>query len=311
MNLLEIPSPPIRGFYIGPLFIYFYSLCILAGVIVAAIWGRKRFVRRGGNPDHFDVLLLAMMVVGVIGARIYHVVTDYQLYFGPGRNPWSVFNFRNGGIGIWGGVVFGSIAALIVCRRYKLDFLSLGDVLAPCVLTAQAIGRWGNWFNQELFGLPTDLPWGLAIDVAHRPDGYTQFEHFHPTFLYESLWCLLGAGVLVFIEKRVKPGRGILLTSYVIWYSFGRFFIDSVRIDPANHVGILRIHSLVTLIAFICALIALAILVKLKLTVHPHPFGKHDDTATVSGEESITADQIPSESDEIEPCGVDTEQRSS
>ncbi|MCB0884635.1 MAG: prolipoprotein diacylglyceryl transferase, partial [Propionibacteriaceae bacterium] len=150
MISLEIPAPPISGFSLGGLVIHFYAICVLAGIVVAAWLSRKRFAARGGDTDRFDSAVFIIVIAGIIGARLYHVITDYQLYFGPGRNPWQALNIRNGGLGIWGGVMVGALAAWLVCRRYRLDFPAFADTLAPGLLFAQAIGRLGNWFNQEL-----------------------------------------------------------------------------------------------------------------------------------------------------------------
>ncbi|GAA2184428.1 prolipoprotein diacylglyceryl transferase [Brooklawnia cerclae] len=273
MILLEIPSPPSRGFFIGPFEIRYYALFILAGIFLAAWLGSKRFVARGGSSEKFDASVLVTVLVGIVGARLYHVITDYQLYFGPGRNPWQAFNIRAGGLGIWGGVALGAVALWFMCRRYRLDFGSFADVLAPGVLFAQAIGRLGNWFNQELFGRPTTLPWGLHIDPQYRPDGYEQYDTFHPTFLYELVWDTAGGFVLLWVERRFKLGRGKLFTAYVAWYTFGRFFIEALRIDPVNHVGAFRLNNYVSVIVFVAAVATLVWQLRRVPGVRLWPFG--------------------------------------
>ena len=250
MTPLQIPAPPAGGFFIGPVEIRYYAICILVGIFIAAWLSRRRFVQRGSDADRFDTIALILVVVGIIGARLYHVITDYQLYFGPGRNPWQAFNIRSGGLGIWGGVMLGAFAAWLLARRYRFSFGELADVIAPGLLFAQSLGRLGNWFNQELFGRPTDLPWALYVEPRYRPTGYESYSTYHPTFLYEMVWTGLGGFVLLWVERRFKLGRGKLFTCYVIWYTFGRFFIESLRIDPVNQVGGWRVNSYVSLILF-------------------------------------------------------------
>lgn len=253
MNLLQIPAPPISGFNIGGIEIHFYAFCVLGGILFAAWLARRRFVQRGGEAERFEAIAFIIVIVGIIGARLYHVITDYQLYFGPGRNPWQAFNIRNGGLGIWGGVLLGALATWWLTRRYRYNFGALADVIAPSLLFAQAIGRLGNWFNQELFGRPTEVAWALYVDPRYRPAGYEQYETFHPTFAYEMVWNTIGGLLLLWAERRFKLGRGKLFTCYVIWYTFGRFFIEAVRIDPVNHVGGWRVNNYVSLICFVAA----------------------------------------------------------
>lgn len=272
MILLQIPSPPISSFSIGPLTIHFYALCLIAGMVVAGWIAQRRFVERGGDADKFQNLLLVAIIFGIFGARLYHVITDHQLYFGPGRNPWDAFKIWNGGLGIWGGIALGALGAWIMARRYKINFPTLADCIAPTLLIGQGIGRLGNWFNQELFGRPTDLPWGLQIDRAHRPDGFEQFETFHPTFLYEMIWNFAGAAFLLWAERRFKIGRGRLCVLYVCWYSFGRFFIEALRIDPANHIGGLRVNNYTSLIMFSVSVVGFVVLSKLRPGRETKPF---------------------------------------
>lgn len=273
MNPLEIPAPPSSGFFLGPVEIRWYAICILAGIFVAAWLSRKRFVQRGGDGDRFDTMIFIVVIVGIIGARLYHVITDYQLYFGPGRNPWQALNIRSGGLGIWGGVMLGGLAAWILARRYKIDFGSFADVLTPGLLFAQCLGRFGNWFNQELFGRPTELPWALQVDPQFRPEGYAEYATYHPTFAYEMVWTGLGGLVLLWAERRFKLGRGKLFTCYVIWYTFGRFFIEGLRIDPVNHLGGWRLNSYVSLGLFVGAVGLLIWQFRARPGVRAWPFG--------------------------------------
>jgi len=167
----------------------------------------------------------------------------------------------------------GALAAWLVCRRYRLDFPAFADTLAPGLLFAQAIGRLGNWFNQELFGRPTDLPWGLYVDPQYRPVGYESYDTFQPTFAYEMVWNTIGGFVLLWAERRFKLGRGKLFSCYVLWYTFGRFFIEAVRIDPVNHVGGWRVNSYVSVICFVGALVLLIWQLRKRPGVMLWPFG--------------------------------------
>lgn len=262
---LSIPSPP-QGVWELPipgtgltLPIRAYALCILTGIVVAWVIASRRWRARGGNQETLETAILWAVPVGIIGARVYHVITDHQLYFGPGRHPIEALYIWNGGLGIWGAVAAGALAVWLVCRRRGASFAAMADALAPGVAVAQGIGRLGNWFNQELFGRPTTLPWGLEIDLAHRPPGYEQYATFQPTFLYELLWVLLIALVLVVLDRRLRLGHGQVFWLYVALYTFGRFWIEGLRIDTANHIGTWRINEYVSLVVFVGALVALVI----------------------------------------------------
>lgn len=262
---LSIPSPP-QGVWELPipgtgltLPIRAYALCILTGIVVAWVIASRRWRARGGNQETLETAILWAVPVGIIGARVYHVITDHQLYFGPGRHPIEALYIWNGGLGIWGAVAAGALAVWLVCRRRGASFAAMADALAPGVAVAQGIGRLGNWFNQELFGRPTTLPWGLEIDLAHRPPGYEQYATFQPTFLYELLWVLLVALVLVVLDRRLRLGHGQVFWLYVALYTFGRFWIEGLRIDTANHIGTWRINEYVSLVVFVGALVALVI----------------------------------------------------
>ena len=185
MTSAFIPSPDQGVWYLGPFPIRAYALCIIAGVVVAIWLGEKRWVARGGKPGQVGDIAIWAIPFGLVGGRLYHVITDWQLYFGEGQDPVAALYIWQGGLGIWGAVALGALGAYIGCRRNGVKFLPFGDAVAPGIVIAQALGRWGNWFNQELFGRPTTVPWALEIDPAYRPDGYQQFETFHPTFLYD------------------------------------------------------------------------------------------------------------------------------
>ncbi|NBP86809.1 MAG: prolipoprotein diacylglyceryl transferase, partial [Mycobacteriaceae bacterium] len=207
----------------------------------------------GGPPGEVLDGAVLVVVCGVIGARVYHVVTDYQ-NFTHGR--WlDAFKIWQGGLSIWGAVLGGAVGLVIVTRRRHASALGIADCVVPGLFLAQAIGRWGNWFNQELFGRPTTLPWGLQIDPAHRPAGYAHSATFHPTFLYESIYCLLGAVVLFAVDARLRPKRGQLMALYVVLYTFGRFFFENLRIDRAHVVLGMRINAWVSVVGFVGGLV--------------------------------------------------------
>jgi prolipoprotein diacylglyceryl transferase len=259
----SIPTPTTSAFVIGPFTIHFYALCIIVGV-AAAIWlGNRRFVANFPEAHGVvaDVAIYAIPA-GVIGGRLYHVITSPELYFGTSGHPADIFKIWNGGLGIWGAIALGTFIAFIayraLARKKELpSFLYFLDALAPGVLIAQAIGRWGNWFNGELFGRPLDAPWALAVPTFLRPSGYLSFTTFHPTFLYESIWCLVVAALLLNLGARLAPGSIFFL--YVALYSLGRFFIEGLRIDTAHTFGGLRLNQYV---AVLLALGASAFLLK-------------------------------------------------
>ena len=235
---------------IGPLPLHLYGLIIAVGVLVAAWLAERRWVRRGHDGDAFGSLVLWMVLGGVVGARLYHVITDIQLF----RGRWlDVFKIWEGGLGIWGAVIGGGIVAIVLARRRHLDVGDLIDSIAPALVLAQAIGRWGNWANQELFGRPSTLPWAVEIDPAKRPAEYARYSTFQPTFLYESLWCLAIFATLLVVERRVRLMKGQLFALYVMLYTAGRFVLENMRTDPANRLGPLRLNAWVSVACFLIA----------------------------------------------------------
>lgn len=249
---LAISTPTTSAVGIGPFTIHFYALCIIAGVAVAIWLGNRRFTRAYANV-HGVVADVAIYAVpsGVIGGRLYHVVTSPERYFGSNGSIFDIFKIWNGGLGIWGAISLGSATAYFsysrIARRRELPpFSAFADALAPGLLCAQAIGRWGNWFNGELFGRPLQAPWALSIPQSFRPLGYEKFETFHPTFLYESLWCALLAMALIYLTPRYSGGA--LFALYVVGYSAARFFIEGLRIDEAQSWGGFRLNQYVSLI---------------------------------------------------------------
>jgi prolipoprotein diacylglyceryl transferase len=255
LTLWSIPSPSQGVWYLGPLPLRGYALAIILGII-AAIWiGEKRWVARGGSPGDVSDLALWAVPFGLIGGRLYHVVTDWQLYFGEDRNPVTALYVWRGGLGVWGAIALGAVGVIVGAKVKKLRILPLLDALAPGVLVAQAIGRWGNWFNQELYGRPTDLPWGLEIDRDHRPIEYLDVSTFHPTFLYESLWCLAGFAFIVWADRRFQLGHGRVLALYVMVYTLGRGWIELLRIDNVQMADVLglRLNVWTSIVLFVLA----------------------------------------------------------
>jgi len=253
-----IPSPSLSSFSVGPLTIHFYALCIITG-IAAAIWiGRKRYANLGGNPDDVSEVAIWAVPFGIIGGRIYHVITSPAQYFGANGNPVDALKIWEGGLGIWGAISLGAVGAYLYFRTHKttLNFRQLLDSLAPGVVVAQAIGRVGNYFNQEVFGKPTELPWGLEIDSVNRPAGFESYATFHPTFLYELLWCLVVAVLLIKLPgflKQITSKQGDIFALYILGYTLGRVWIESLRIDEANLILGLRLNIWVSLIVLITA----------------------------------------------------------
>ncbi|MBY9073656.1 prolipoprotein diacylglyceryl transferase [Nocardioides sp. WL0053] len=257
MILASIPSPDQGVWYLGPFPLRAYALCIIAGVVVAVWLGERRWVARGGRPGQVGDIAIWAVPFGLVGGRLYHVATDYQLYFGEGRDPVTALYVWQGGLGIWGAIALGAVGAAIGARRAGAKFLPLADALAPGIVIAQAIGRWGNWFNQELFGRPTTLPWGLEIDAVHRPVGYEQFATFHPTYLYEFLWNLAVAALVIWADRRLRLGYGRVFALYIMGYTLGRAWIEYLRIDSVQMDDVfgLRLNVWTSIVVFVAALV--------------------------------------------------------
>ncbi len=247
----SIPSPSRGVVHLGPFPLRAYALCILLGIFAAIALAGRRWAARGGERRTIADVAVWAVPGGLIGARLYHVATDYQLYT---DDPLGALRIWDGGLGIWGGVAGGALTAWWVARRWGIDFWALADAAAPALALAQAIGRWGNWFNQELFGRPTSLPWGLEIDPANRPPQYATEPTFHPTFLYESLWNLAVVGIVLAVEKRVRLRPGRLFAVYVAAYTFGRFWIELLRVDPAHEILGLRVNDWTSVVVFVVAM---------------------------------------------------------
>jgi phosphatidylglycerol---prolipoprotein diacylglyceryl transferase len=249
-----LPSPSQGVWHLGPLPIRAYALCIILG-IVAAVWiGERRYVARGGQPGVVMDVAVWATIFGLVGGRLYHVLTDPELYFGSGKDPVEALKIWKGGLGIWGAISLGALGAWLGCRRNNVRLAPFADAAAPGIAVAQAIGRWGNYFNQELFGRPTTLPWGLKIDPT-KDGAVPGAVAYHPTFLYESLWDLLVAGLVVLADRRFKLGRGRAFALYVMAYTVGRFWIEALRTDHANRLGPLRLNDWTSILVFIAALV--------------------------------------------------------
>ena len=273
--LAYIPSPDRGVWYLGPIPIRAYALFIIVGIVVAVLWGERRFVARGGQPGIVTDVAVFAVPFGLVGGRLYHVLTDWQTYFGPGGDPVGALKIWQGGLGIWGAVALGGVGAWIGCRRRGVPLPFFADAVAPGIVVAQAIGRLGNYFNQELYGDPTTLPWGLEIyrrvdPSTGVPDALggvaldtTPIEIVQPTFLYELIWNLLVAGLVVWADRRFRLGHGRAFAVYVAGYTAGRFFIEQMRSDYATRVfGDIRINVVVAAVVFVGAVAYLAVVRK-------------------------------------------------
>ena len=248
LPLLSIPSPDSSTIEIGPLSIHFYGLTLLLAIAAAVIIGGIRWTRRGGDWDLIFRVAVWGVASGIVGARLYHVITSW------GELPdewWGPFAIWRGGLGVWGGIGLGVIVGAIVAKRSGVNVAQLADCAAPALLVAQGIGRFGNWWNQELFGGPTDLPWGLEISPENRPIEDIDQDTFHPTFLYEALWSFGAAVVLLALERRFRIRPGGLFALYVLLYSIGRFWIETIRIDPSHEFGGVRLNVYVAGVAIV------------------------------------------------------------
>ena len=246
--LASIPSPSSKAIEVGPLSLRAYGLMIALGVLAAVELGRRRFAAKGLDPDGVSTIALWAVPAGLIGARLYHVITDWKRFRG---DWWEAFAIWHGGLGVPGGILLGTLVGVWVAKRKGIPLGTAADALAPAIPLAQAIGRLGNWFNQEVFGRPTDLPWGLEIDPVNRPARYPDSPTFHPTFLYEGLWNLALMGVLIWIDRRGWVRRGRLFAVYVLGYGVGRFWIEALRSDEASLILGIRVNLWVSAICVI------------------------------------------------------------
>ncbi len=265
--LANIPSPDRGVWEIGPIPIRAYALCIIAGIILAIWWGERRWIARGGTAGTVIDIAVFAVPFGLVGGRLYHVATDWHRYFAEDKNPLDALRIWDGGLGIWGAIALGAVGAWIGCRVKGVPLPAYADAIAPGIVVAQAIGRVGNYFNQELYGGPTDLPWGLelyrrvneagdddnlnGVAVNHIP---ALGSPVHPTFLYELIWNLLVAALVVWVDRKLRLGHGRAFAVYVMGYTLGRTWIELMRTDEATHVFGVRINVWVSALVFLGAL---------------------------------------------------------
>ncbi|WP_090067985.1 prolipoprotein diacylglyceryl transferase [Lentzea flaviverrucosa] len=308
--LATIPSPDRGVWHLGPLPIRAYALCIIAGIVAAIWWGERRWVARGGIKGEVTDIAVWAVPFGLVGGRLYHVITDNQKYFGPGKNPLAALEIWNGGLGIWGAIALGAVGAWIACRRRGIPLPAMADALAPGIVLAQAIGRLGNYFNQELYGGDTTLPWGLEIYRRVTPEGredalagialdHTPIQVVHPTFLYELLWNVGVALLIVWADRKFRLGHGRVFALYVAGYTAGRFWIELMRTDEATLVFGTRVNVFVSAIVFFGA-VAYFVIAKSR--------GEREDVAALRGTDGEPAAEV-TEAEAVEDEGVaaDTE----
>ncbi|MDX3533961.1 prolipoprotein diacylglyceryl transferase [Streptomyces sp. MB09-01] len=260
MDLAYIPSPSTGVIHLGPIPLRGYAFCIIIGVFVAVWLGNRRWIARGGKPGTVADIAVWAVPFGLVGGRLYHVITDYQLYFGEGRNWVDAFKIWEGGLGIWGAIALGAVGAWIGCRLRGIPLPAWADALAPGIALAQACGRWGNWFNQELYGRATDLPWAVEITAGPNRDAGT----YHPTFLYESLWCIGVALLVIWADRRFTLGHGRAFALYVAAYCVGRGWIEYMRVDEAHHILGVRLNVWTSIVVFVLAVVYLVLSAKLR-----------------------------------------------
>jgi len=268
--LAFLPSPTTAELKLGPFPIRFYALCIIAGIAVAVWLGERRWRDRGGEPHVITDIAIWAVPFGLLGGRLYHVITDYELYFTTGKDWVRAFYIWDGGLGIWGAIALGALGAWIGARRRGVKLPPLADALAPGIVLAQGLGRWGNWFNNELYGDPTTKPWGLTIhcmdDVTRKatpcsgiPGTTTVAGHFQPTFLYESIWCVIVALIVLWADRRFRMGHGRAFALYVLLYTIGRGWIEHLRSDYAHHIAGLRLNDWTAIVVGVGALVYLIV----------------------------------------------------
>ncbi|WP_030353561.1 prolipoprotein diacylglyceryl transferase [Streptomyces scopuliridis] len=302
MDLAYIPSPSTGVLHLGPLPLRGYAFAILVGLFVALWIVNRRWVARGGKPGTTTDIAVWAVPFGLLGGRLYHVITDYELYFGEGRNWVDAFKIWEGGLGIWGAVALGAVGAWIGCRRRGIALPPYADALAPGLAIAQAFGRWGNWFNQELYGKPTDLPWALKISEGpNREAGL-----YHPTFLYESLWCLGVAALVIWAERRFRLGHGRVFALYVAAYCAGRAWIEYMRVDEAHHILGLRLNLWTAMIIFVLAVVYLVISSKVRPGREEIVEPEKDAAVPAKDADASEKDADASEKDAEESAGTDS-----
>ncbi|MFC4856180.1 prolipoprotein diacylglyceryl transferase [Actinophytocola glycyrrhizae] len=293
--LANIPSPDRGVWEIGPIPIRAYALCIIAGIILAIWWGERRWIARGGTAGTVIDIAVFAVPFGLVGGRLYHVATDWHLYFGEGNNPLNALKIWDGGLGIWGAIAFGAVGAWIGCRVKGVPLPAYADAIAPGIVAAQAIGRLGNYFNQELYGAPTDLPWGLELyrreDALGNVDNLngvavnhiaTNGSPVHPTFLYELIWNVLVAALVVWVDRKYRLGHGRAFAVYVMGYTLGRTWIELMRTDQATQVFGVRINVWVSILVFVGAAVYFVL---------ARSRGEREDPASLRGKDAPPEDE--------------------
>ncbi|NYV75599.1 prolipoprotein diacylglyceryl transferase [Streptomyces sp. UH6] len=296
MELAYIPSPSRGVLYLGPVPLRGYAFCIIIGVFVAIWLGNRRWVARGGRPGTVADVAVWAVPFGLVGGRLYHVITDYQLYFGAGRDWVDAFKVWEGGLGIWGAIAFGAVGAWIGARRRGIPLPAYADAVAPGIALAQAVGRWGNWFNQELYGRETDLPW--AVHITSSLDGRVP-GYYHPTFLYESLWCIGVALLVIWADRRFKLGHGRAFALYVAAYCAGRFWIEYMRVDEAHEILGLRLNNWTAVLVFLLAVLYFVLSARKRpgREAVVEPGAGDDDSGSGSGSDADPGSGSDSDSD--------------
>lgn len=304
--LANIPSPPQGVWHLGPVPLRAYALCIIAGMLVALWLTHRRYTARGGDPEVVWDAAIVAIPAGIIGGRLYHVITDYDKYFCEGCNPVNAFNITAGGLGIWGAVALGGVAVALLFRHKGLKLGPFADAIAPAIILAQGIGRLGNWFNQEIYGRETDVPW--ALEIYYRVDADGNFDPLngrstgevlttvHPTFLYELLWNLLVFVLLIWADRRFRIGHGRLFVLYVAGYTLGRFWIELMRADAATMIFDMRVNTIVSAVVFFAAVGIFFLLPKGRETpaevAEIHPSRRKEGTAESPAGDDASADSI-------------------
>lgn len=303
-----IPSPAQGVWHLGPIPLRAYAFAILTGIVIATWIAVRRYRARGGPEGTILDSIFWAVPLGIVGARIYHVLSSPDAYFGPNGNPWNAFAIWNGGLGIWGAIPAGALGIWIYLRRRGLRLATVADAMAPGVLVAQAIGRLGNYFNQELFGEPTTLPWGLQIHadrLAELGMNYPPGTLFQPTFLYELLWDLAMAGLVILIDRKFRLGHGRVFWLYVFCYTVGRGWIETLRIDAAEHVLGLRLNVWTSILVCLVSLAIFLILTKKYPQRESSPWlpGREPTDEDSSDGESVDEDPVEEEAAEEKPAG--------
>jgi prolipoprotein diacylglyceryl transferase len=290
---LSIPSPSVSYFQVGPLQIHFYALCILAGIIAAALLTNHRLNKRGAERGIILDMILWTVPFGIVGARIFHVLTHPNDYFFPGAELWKVVAIWEGGIAIFGALIGGAIGAYIGCRVLGLRFWTFADALAPGLLLAQAFGRFGNYFNHELFGTPTNGWWGLEIESSNPayPIGLPDGTLFQPTFAYEVIWNLLGVAVILSLERKLGLQWGKVIAVYLIWYGLGRIVWESIRIDPSEIFFGLRVNVWAAIFAVVAGILIFVVQSRRHTGLEPSAYvAGREFNATAAGVDSKNTD---------------------